>query len=152
MPAVANIVLANGETTPVNHTFAPLGKDPQNGFFWFEDMSPRVASTSSLGWPRIGIKTVRAPNNGQPGQSAKNQVNEVHYVIQMPALEALGTSDSGLTPPATVAYRDTAKGIFYLPARDTLADRKDLLAYSKNLHANALIVDLVHNLTSLYGG
>lgn len=151
MPAVANIVLANGEATPVNHTFAPLGKDPSNGFFWFEDQSPRVASSSSLGWPRIGIKTVRT-QMAQPGQNAKGLINEVHYVIQHPTLEALATSDSGLTPPPTVAYRDTFKGVYMMPARDSLADRKDLLAYNKNLQANTTFVDLVHNLTSLYGG
>jgi len=149
MPQAVNIVLANGETTPVNHTFIPSEKD-RDGFFWFEDQSPRVAATSPLGWPRIGIRSKRA-KPGAVGANSKNLVNVVDYVIQLPSLETLGTSDNGLTPPPTISYIDRARGTFYLHARDTVADRKDVIAYNKNLMSNALVIDLVHNLTSLYG-
>lgn len=148
MPAVVDIVLPNGEGTPVNHTFAPLGQNRETGFWWFEDQSPRVASSSSLGWPRIGIRSRRA-NDAGPGENAQTRVNRVEFVIAMPQLETVGTSDSGLTPAPTVSYVDRMKGEFLLPARDVLADRKDVLKYAAGLMANALVVDLVHNLTTL---
>lgn len=149
MPAVANIILANGETTPVNHTFAPLGQDRSTGFWWFEDQSPRVTSTSAMGWPRIGIRTKRATDGG-PGANAQTRVNRVELVIALPQLETLGTSSSGLTPAPTVAYVDRAKIEFLMPARNTAADRKDSLAYARNLLDNAIAADLIQNLTTIF--
>lgn len=150
MPQVATLALANGEASPVSHNFAPLGQNRETGFWWFEDQSPRVASTSSMGWPRIGIRARRA-NDAGPGENAQTRINRVEFAIALPELETVGTSDSGLTPPPTVAYVDRAKGEFLLPARDVLADRKDVLAYVKNLMANAIFLDLVTNLTTIYG-
>lgn len=149
MPQAVNIALLNGEAAPVSHTFIPIEKD-RDGFWWFEDQSPRVASTSQLGWPRVALRSLRARTSGVGGNS-KNLVNVVDYIIQTPGLETLGTSDSGLTPPPTVSYIDRVRGTYYLHARDSLADRKDLVAYNKNLQGNAILVDLVHNLTNLYG-
>lgn len=149
MPAVASLVLANGEVSPVNHTFAPLGQNRETGFWWFEDQSPRVSSTSSMGWPRIGIR-VRRANDGGPGDNAQIRINRVEFAVALPQLETVGTSDSGLTPPPTVAYVDRMKGEFLLPARDNLADRKDVVAYAHSLMANAIVLDLVQNLTQIY--
>lgn len=149
MPAIANVVLANGESTPVNHTFVPLGQDVKTGIWWFEDQSPRVAVNSSLGYPRMGVRTKREME-AAPGQSAKNYVTRVEVTFAIPMLESLGTSSSGFTPAPQVAYVDRVKTEFILSSRDALADRKDVLAYAKNSLANANIVDLVHNLSMLY--
>lgn len=149
MPAVAAIVLANGETTPVSHTFAPLGQDPKTGFWWFEDQSPRVSASSTLGYPRIGIRTKRETEISA-GMSARNTVSKIDITIALPQLETLGTSSSGFTPAPTIAYVDRFKGEFILSSRDALADRKDALAYGKNILSNAIIVDLVHNLSQVY--
>lgn len=149
MPTVANIVLANGEATPVNHTFVPMGRDADGGFL-FEDQSPRVASTSPLGWPRIRVTTQRVTEVG-PRANAAGLINRVTVTISLPQLETLGTSDTGLTPPPTVAYIDRVKTEFMLPARDTVADRKDALAYAKNVLGNANIISLVHDLQQFYG-
>lgn len=149
MPAVAAITLANGEGTPVNHTFAPLGLDTKTGVRWYEDQSPRVTATSSLGYPRIGILTKRETEL-VPGQSSKNTVSRIQLTIALPQLETLGTSSSGFTPAPTVAYVDRFKGEFILSSRDQLADRKDNLAFAKNLLGHATITDLVQNLSAIY--
>lgn len=149
MPAIAAITLANGEATPVNHTFNPLGQDAKTGIWWFEDASPRVSTTSSLGFPRIGIQTKRQTSS-EAGTSAGTIVNRVQITVALPQLETLGTSSSGLTPAPTIAYVDRAKMEFILPARDALADRKDVLAFAKNALANANVIDLVQNLSALY--
>jgi len=149
MPAASTITLANGEATPVNHSFVPLGRHPTTGFWWFEDQSPRISSTSSMGWPRIGIRTRRASDGG-PGDNAATRVNRVELAIALPQLETVATSDSGLTPPPTVAYVDRFKAEFLLPSRNTEADRDDSLAYAKNLLGHVTIGDLVTTLGSLY--
>lgn len=149
MPQAVSLVLANGEVTPVNHTFAPLGQDRETGFWWFEDQSPRVTSTSSLGWPRIGIR-VRRANGGGPGDNAQTRINRVEYSIAIPQLETLASGDSGLTPPPTIAYVDRAKGEFLLPSRDSIADRQDVLAFNAALMADATLAALVEDLQQLY--
>ena len=149
MPAVGNLVLANGEASPVNHTFAPLGLDSKTGIRWFEDQSPRVSATSSLGYPRIGVTTKREAEV-VTGQSSRNTVSRVTLTIALPQLETLGTSSSGFTPAPTIAYVDRAKVEFILSSRDQLADRKDALAFAKNLLGHATVTDLVQNLSAIY--
>lgn len=149
MPAIAAITLANGEATPVNHTFNPLGQDAKTGIWWFEDTNPRVAATSTLGYPRIGIRTKREVEHAV-GVTAKNLVSRVEVTIALPQLETLGTGSSGYLPAPTVAYVDRFKGEFLLSSRDSAPDRKDVLAYAKNIFANAQVVDLVQNLSAYY--
>jgi hypothetical protein len=149
MPQVASIVLANGEVAPVNHTFNPIGQDAKTGIWWFEDQSPRVTATTSLGWPRIGIRVKREAEVVQ-GQSSKNQITRIELTIALPQLEVLGTSSTGFTPAPQVAYVDRSQHTFMLSSRDAIADRKDALSFAKNLLANSQVVDIVTNLTSLY--
>jgi hypothetical protein len=149
LPQVAALTLANGEATPVNHTFAPLGQDTKTGIWWFEDQSPRVTASSTLGYPRIGILTKRETDQVQ-GQSARNTVSRVQLLIALPQLETLGTSSSGFTPAPTIAYVDRVKIEFIQSSRNSLADRKDSQAYAKSLLAHATVTDLVQNLTAMY--
>lgn len=149
MPAIAPITLANGESTPVNHVFAPLGPDAKTGIFWYEDQSPRVTATSSLGFPRVGIRTKREQEVAA-GQSAKNTVAKVEVTLALPQLESLSAASSGFTPAPTVAYVDRWKCEYILSSRDTIDDRLDARAYSANLLDHDVIKELVHNLKSLY--
>lgn len=149
MPAVANIVLANGESTPVNHTFIPIGQDTKTGIWWFEDQSPRVAATSTLGYPRIGVRTKRETEMVQ-GQSSKNQITRVELTLALPQLETLGTSSSGFTPAPQIAYVDRVQTTYILSSRDSIADRKDVRKYSINLPADANVLKLIENLESYY--
>lgn len=109
MPAIAAITLANGESSPVNHTFNPLGQDVKTGITWYEDQSPRVSATASIGFPRIGIRTKREVEV-VAGQSAKNTIARIEFTLALPQLETLGSSSSGFTPAPTVAYVDRFKG------------------------------------------
>lgn len=149
MPSVADIVLANGETSPVNHTFTPIGQDTKTGIWWFEDQSPRVTATSSLGWPRIGLRSKRETEMTQ-GQSSKNMITRVVLTGALPQLETLGTSDNGLTPAPQIAYVDRFEITFMISARDALADRKDVQAYAKNLLGNSLVTSMIQSLQSIY--
>lgn len=144
MSAVASIVLADAQGSPANHTFVPLGPDLK-GAWWFEDQT----GSSPLGYNRISLQLVR-PLNPAPGSNAGDRINRVKVTVHTPVLETLGTSDSGLTPPPTIAYIDRGSVEYILPERDSLQNRKDLRKYVEKLQANAQVVDMVENLINVY--
>lgn len=150
MPAVATITLPNGEATPVNHSFTPLGQDSKTGIWWFEDKNPRVPVTSAIGYPRIGIRIKREFEPASPGSSARNAVTRVEYTLALPQLETLGTSSSGFTPAPQVAYVDRSRHEFLLSSRDSEADRKDVLMYAFQLLGHSISTNTIVNLESLY--
>ncbi len=145
MSAVAAIVLADAQATPVNHTFTPLGPDA-NGVWWFEDQS----QSSPIGYWRISISLKRpAPaSNGQAADS--NRVSRVRMGFNMPVLETLGNNSAGITPPPTVGYVERSAIEFILAERDTLQNRKDLRKMSQNLMADAQVVAMVESLQNIY--
>jgi len=145
MPAAANIVLADALVTPVNHTFIPLGKDAKN-VFWYEDQS----QSSPIGYWKISLELKR-PLPGAPGQAAtSDRVSRVKLTLHEPQLETLGTNDSGLTPPATVAYVPRWTSEFILPERGVLQNRKDIRKMAASLLADAQVVSAVESLQPIY--
>jgi len=145
MSAVANIVLADAQGTPVNHTFIPLGPDT-NGVWWFEDQTGAAA----IGYNRISLYLTRSSvgTNGTVGGA--NRVNRVKIGIHTPVLETLGTNDVGITPPPTVGYVNRANLELILPERNTLQNRKDLRKYAQFLLADTQVVGMVENLQNVF--
>lgn len=132
----ANIVIADAQATPVNHTFLPIGRD-SNGVFWFEDQS----ALSSAGYWRISVETKRAPiTNG-----AAQGVYRTRVGLHQPTLETLGTNSSGLTPPPTVAYVERAFCEFIDSVRSSLQNRKDQAKMVPLLLQNTLIATILQN-------
>lgn len=145
MPAASNIVLADAQATPVNHTFIPLGKDT-NGVYWFEDQS----QSNALGYWKLSVD-VKKPLPGAPGaKSGSDRVIRVKVSLHEPTLETLGTADNGLTPPPTIAYITRSSTEFILPERNTLQNRKDIRKMSSNVLNDALIVACVETLQTIY--
>lgn len=144
MPAVANIVLADAQATPVNHTFIPLGPDPK-GVWWFEDQS----ASAVIGYNRISVELKR-PAGGMQGQNSSNRFNRVKIRIFTPKLETLGNNSAGLTPPPTVAYIPYAAIELVFPERSSLQDRKDLRKYVDNVLTDANIILLTEQLQSYF--
>lgn len=141
-----NLVLADAQATPVNHTFIPLGKDPQ-GVYWYEDQS----QSTPIGYWKLSID-VRRPLPGAPGaKSGVDRVARVVWAIHEPQLETLGTNDSGLTPPPTVSYIFRSGGTYILPERGTLQNRKDIRKMTSQLNDSATMVALVETLATLTG-
>jgi len=145
MPAVANIVLNDAQATPVAHTFIPLGPDTE-GAWWFEDQS----GSTPLGYKRISVKLTRPLPGGAGARSDSSRVNRVKITIHDPVQEALGTSDSGIVPPPTLAYVSRCNIEFVLPERNSLQNRKDLRKYADFLLANAQITALVEDLQNYF--
>jgi hypothetical protein len=145
MPAVANIVLADAQATPVNHTFIPLGPDT-NGVWWFED---QTSGTAEIGWNRISVELKR-PRNPAPGQSSSERMSRVKIGIHTPKLETLGNNSAGYTPPPTIAYIARANIELMIPERGSLQDRKDLRKYTEKVLADANIVLVAEQLQSYF--
>lgn len=145
MPAVANIVLADAQGTPVNHTFLPLGPDA-SGVWWFEDQS----SATPIGYWRVSIKLNRPQPGGNGSASSSNRVNEAIIGLHQPTMETLGTNDNGILPPPTVSYVSRSVQRLTMPERSSLQNRKDLRKMSMNLLADANVIDLIENLRPYY--
>lgn len=132
MAALANLTLADGQATPVTHTFGPQGIE--NGIATWLDRSGGIA----VGYPRVTFRLDEA------GPSKAN--NKLTVRVVRPVLEVTSPSTStGIQPAPTLAYNLVSEASFVLPQRSALAERNDILAYTKNLLANALVTNAVQN-------
>lgn len=146
MPAVAAIVLADAQTTPVNHTFNPLGPDT-NGVWWFEDNT----TANTIGNQKISVQLVR-PGVPSAGEDSSKRMCRVKIGIHTPILENVSNSTiSGIAPAPTVAYICRCNMEFMLPERSVKDfDRKTIRKYADNLLANSLIITVIEELQNFY--
>lgn len=143
MPQIAPIVINDGATTPVAHTFSPLGRDA-DGVFWWEQTAP--SPVNKLGAIRIGYKQTRELN-------PKNQLTArslASYTIWVPTLETLSNNSAGIIPPATMAYREVGRATFELAERSVTQERKNTRVLLANLLAHAMLVANVDSLDPSY--
>lgn len=145
MPAAANIVLADAQATPVNHTFVPLGPDTK-GVFWFEDQS----QASPIGYWRVSVELKRPPI-GQAGSNSNQRNYRAIIGLHEPALENVSNSTvSGVAPAPTLSYVPRAFTEYVLPERASLQNRKDLRKMSMNLQNDTLIIAVVETLQGIW--
>jgi hypothetical protein len=138
MAAIANVVINDGQGTPVAHTFSPAAIKGDIAT-WF-DRSGGIA----VGYPMLSV-SLRAP-------LAKGaRVYKATVKILSPTLEVTSPSTgSGIQPAPTKGYDCTFIGDFLLPERSTKPNRADILAYAKNALAHATIKTLVEDLENVY--
>lgn len=145
MTAVANIVLADAQATPVNHTFVPLGPD-KNGAWWWEDQS----ASSPIGYNRISMSLTRPITSSAGLSSGSDRMARVKVQIHTPKLETLGTNDAGITPAPTISYVPRFTCEFPMPERSSLQDRKDLRKFAYLLLQEAQLTGMVETLQNVY--
>lgn len=145
MALATNIVLADAQGTPVNHTFIPLGPD-RNGVFWFEDQS----QSSPIGYWKISMESKR-PGPASAGESSSKRLIRVKIALHQPVLENTTNSTvSGVAPAPVVSYIPRAFTEFLVPERASLLDRQNARKMTANLLANAQVVAAVETLASLW--
>lgn len=138
MTSLAIISLADGQTTPVVHTFSPVSVDAA-GVAKLVDRSGGIA----IGFPTLTM-SVRSPSKG-----SKNY--RVLAKIVQPTLEVTSPSTgTGIQPAPTKAYDLLGTIEFVLPERSTAAERKNIYAYVKNLMANANLSNAVETFETIY--
>lgn len=138
MSAFSPIVISDGQTTPVAHTFSPVKID-SIGVAKFADRATGIA----IGFPALTF-SLRSPN-----KTSRNYKLMAKVVV--PTLEVTSPSTaSGLQPAPTKAYDLIATIEFVLPERSTSVERANLLAYAKNFLANSNITNAVNSFEEIY--
>lgn len=139
MAQIAALTLADGKATPVNHTFAPVGKDSAGVAKWVD----RIGGIA-IGYPTITM-SVSEPNKS-------TRAFKVTRKVVLPVLEVTSPSTStGIQPAPTKAYDLIATTTYSLPERSTLEQRQDLLAYAKNFDASTVFQSAVKDFESVWG-
>lgn len=138
MTAIAALTLNDGQASPVAHTFNPVNIDSAGVAKWAD----RVGGIA-LGYPVITM-SVRNPTAG-------NRNYKLTIKVVTPVLEITSPSTgTGIQPAPTKAYDLTSVTEIVLPERSTLAQRKDLIAFHRNLFANAVVTNAVQDFESIY--
>jgi hypothetical protein len=139
MPAIGNVVINDGATTPLAHTYAPAGIS--GPIAYYADRSGGIP----VGYFTLDI-SLRPPS---PQSTEKMYL--ATFRIKTPILEQTSPSTAtGIQPAPTVGYTPICEMKFWLPERSTLQNRKDLRAFAKNLLADAVVTAVVENLESVY--
>lgn len=128
MAAQADIVINDGQASPVAHTFSKRGAT--SVLATYKDISGGIP----IGYPMI---TVGFAQTGP----ARDSVWKTDARIVLPSMEVISGSDGGYTPRPKVAYSHFARIELVSPNRSSLQERKDIVAYAKNLLALAVILD-----------
>lgn len=137
MPAFTAITINDGLATPVAHTFS------QKTLIGTEATYVDRSSGITVGYPTV------IANSMPPTKTSR--LSKVRLKVVLPVMEVVTASTyNGITPAPTKAYDLTFDAMFFLPERCTLAQRKDILAYAKNLLANALTTSLVETQETIY--
>lgn len=132
MAAIANIVINDGQATPVAKTFAPAKTSADMALL--EDRSSGVF----IGFNKLTIALARP--TGASNNASRNL--KLSIKIETPKMETVSNSTvSGIAPVPTVSYRPVAELMVTLPERCSLQDRKDLQAYVRNVLSNAFVTD-----------
>lgn len=137
MTAFASMTLNDGQATPVAHTFGTVNKDSSGVAKWAD----RVGGIA-LGYPVITM-SVR-----EPVKDSRNY--KVMLKVAVPTLEVTSPSTaSGIQPAPTLAYDHLCTISMIMPERGSLAERKNLIAFVKNLLAHANVTAAVENFESI---
>lgn len=141
MPAFGNIVINDGAATPVAHTFSPTKID-SNNVAYLHDRSGGIA----IGYPMLAL-TTKLPNPAGGGQaSGLNRVIRNNLKVELPILEVTSPSTgSGIQPAPTLSYLCGVDINFRIAERATLQNRKDILAFAKNLLSHATVITMIEN-------
>lgn len=127
MALFANIIIKDGQPTPVAHTFAVKSNDLRVSKY--EDRAGGVP----IGYGKLDIVTKDINKNNR----------RVSLAIEVPVLEAVsGANPQGFTPAASVNHFEKVDINFTLNSRSTTQNRRDILAYA----INALTLELVKSL------
>lgn len=148
MALKAALTINDGQATPVAHTFSPRGPVEDNGVQMYEDRVGGIA----IGFPTVAFQFKMPSNSNAALVSSSNRVYRITFGVAVPVMEVTSPqTGTGIQPAPTVSYILRSKTEFWIPERATLAQRKDLLAYTKNGLANAVVTTGVESLEGVWG-
>lgn len=131
MSAIAQMTIADGAATPVNHVFAPVASVPPS---WEDTDAVKPYKAAQY---RITQLTKR--NTSTKG------LTRVKFTVELP------TMGNGVSLPASeVDYTHTFIGELICPNRGLKQERKDARTLVRNLLADPQFIDIIDELRSAY--
>lgn len=132
MATRANIVINDGASTPVAHTFNPMGKPAGSEYeFYVERVSGKPEFQSE-----IRIKTQQPTKNGQP------------YKVAITMIQPKTVNVGGVD---TLDRQSRLDLTFTVGSKSNTQDRKDLRTMLANLLANTQVIGVIDNLETVVG-
>lgn len=147
MAAFANLTLADGQATPVNHTFVVGPKmtlaDGTMRYIW-RDFS--VNGGVPIGANRAEFDVKFAKPSASSGFKASTMSMTAALKIVVPTLETLSnTSATGVNPQPQHAFDTTVWHKLWRGGRASTDSVKDAIAYSRNFVLKAAYTDTVYD-------
>lgn len=138
----ANVVLNDGQAAPVAVTFNTAGVK-------YDSKSDKIIATyndNSTGIA-VGRRQLVATFENFAKSMMANGVLVETYDVAVPVLETVaGSTEAGYAAVPKVAYVVRSQTKYWLPTRATVAQRKDILAFTKNFQAHAVVTSGVVDL------
>lgn len=131
MPTATDIILNDGQATPVAHTFTPQSVTPQRAVL----VDRAGSGTTSAGHYELILSFSKAGNG--------RTTNRVGVRVNLPIEQTVDGR-------AEIAFTARFNGEFILPDDMTEAERDDIMAFVANAMAHADISDYVEELDPLY--
>jgi hypothetical protein len=134
MASIANVVLADGQASPVNKTFTP--KDCTSTLASWTDRTSGIP----IGQPQLTLSMTEGKDT-----------TRVTFKVVVPTLETTSTDGvAGYVAAPKVAYQVMGKVDLVLPNRASLQERKNIQAFVKNMLANAFVTKAVEEFERPY--
>lgn len=131
MAQIANIVINDGATTPVAHTFKPIGSPNGGAFnFWVERPNGKAEFQRE-----VRARTI------QPASATKP--NKVDLTILVPQTDTVAGVE-------TLVSMDRVDVTFTLSPLSSTQARKDLRSYLRNLLEDSQVVAMVDGLENAF--
>lgn len=145
MAARTTIVLADGQGTPVNHSFTPT-QDAKGGVSVFQDKVGGIPS----GYPLLLLKFDEPPAYVPGQRMSGNRIYKSDVRIIVPTLETVSNNSAGYTPAPVPAYACMYRIQSFIPERANTQERKNTRAFAKNWLAHAVATALYEENEGMY--
>lgn len=131
----ANVVLNDGQAAPAAVTFTTAGVK-------YDAKSDKIVASwyDNSGGIAIGRRALKATFGNFAKSLSSGGVLEEVYDVEVPTLETVaGSTESGYQAVPKVAFITRSQVKYWLPNRSAVAHRKDILAFTKNFQAHAVV-------------
>lgn len=136
MPQITDLAISNGASSPVSKTFVPhKPQQAESAAVWYNK-----DATTPIGYRRITALTKQRSDGGF----------KVDLTIADPVLAIVNGVCCVDSNVPQVSYTDFANISFVIPRGATIDNRKDILAFAKNLLGTTMATALVVNNEVIY--
>lgn len=138
MPAIVALSLNDGQATPVTHVFDVVNGQQATEPARYYDKS----AGSYAGYNKLSVLVRR---------SATSKATKIEMRLELPQLAVTAPqTGTGIQPNPTQAYALFGKVEMIVPDACNLQNRKDLIAYMRNLINAGVVTTVVQDISPIY--